>query len=215
VNDGREAVEACARERFDVVIMDLQMPGMDGIAATTAIRARERETGGRVPIIAYTALARESDRVRCEQAGMDAYLAKPVRIPELVATIGRMLAASTPPSVPPALDASVLRESVGEDPAALLRAVELFTGESRAMLQQLRDGCGTRNAGAVAWAAHRLRGSLAMVGAGPAAAVAARLEQQGSDGDVDGARATLAALERELDRLTPALAAVARRGESR
>jgi two-component system, sensor histidine kinase and response regulator len=87
VGNGREAVDAIARETFDVVLMDVQMPELDGLAATRAIRARELETGGHLPIIAMTANAMKGDREECLAAGMDAYLAKPVRAAELYAAV--------------------------------------------------------------------------------------------------------------------------------
>ena len=89
--DGRAAVEAVAAARpgFDVVLMDLQMPGMSGLEATQVIRAREGESGVRLPIVALTAHALEGDRQRCLDAGMDDYLAKPIDVAELVETIER------------------------------------------------------------------------------------------------------------------------------
>ena len=81
---GRQAVEAAAAARFDVVLMDVQMPEMDGFEATAAIRAHERVTGRRVPIVALTAHAMKGDEERCAQAGMDAYLAKPLDPKRLV-----------------------------------------------------------------------------------------------------------------------------------
>ena len=81
--NGRQAVEVWAREGFDVILMDVQMPEMDGLAATAAIRARERAQGGRTPIVALTAHAMEGDRERCLAAGMDGYLTKPLRADEL------------------------------------------------------------------------------------------------------------------------------------
>jgi TMAO reductase system sensor TorS len=93
VTDGTEALQALACERFDVVLMDVQMPGMDGLEATAAIRSRERDTGRHIPIIALTAHAMKGDRERCLEAGMDDYLAKPVDRKSLHAVLARW----TPP----------------------------------------------------------------------------------------------------------------------
>jgi signal transduction histidine kinase/ActR/RegA family two-component response regulator len=86
-NDGREAVEALDRTVVDLILMDIQMPNMDGFEATAAIRARERGAGGHVPIVALTAHAMKGDRERCLEAGMDGYLSKPIRREELYAMI--------------------------------------------------------------------------------------------------------------------------------
>jgi len=95
-NDGRAAVAALATNAFDVVLMDVQMPEMDGFEATRAIRARERATGGRVPIVAMTAHAMKGDEERCLLAGMDAYLAKPINAVQLFEII-EGLQERTPP----------------------------------------------------------------------------------------------------------------------
>ncbi len=87
--NGGEALAAAERERFDVVLMDIQMPDMDGFEATALLREREQSTGGRVPIIAMTAHAMKGYRERCLEAGMDGYLSKPVRREELKAPVGR------------------------------------------------------------------------------------------------------------------------------
>jgi CheY-like chemotaxis protein len=89
--DGIAAVEAVAREQFDLVLMDVQMPRMDGLEATAAIRRRERGTGRRLPIVALTAHALTDDQGRCLAAGMDGYLSKPIRTPDLLATIEAFL----------------------------------------------------------------------------------------------------------------------------
>jgi two-component system sensor histidine kinase/response regulator len=89
VENGALAVEATAREAFDVVLMDVAMPVMDGVTATTEIRKREHDMGGHLPIIAVTAHAMDQDRKRCLAAGMDDYLPKPIRSIDLFAAINR------------------------------------------------------------------------------------------------------------------------------
>jgi len=95
VENGALAVEATANERFDMVLMDVQMPVMDGLTATSHIRNREHATGGHIPIIAVTAHALDQDRARCLAAGMDEYLPKPIRSTDLFATITRFAPAAS------------------------------------------------------------------------------------------------------------------------
>jgi CheY-like chemotaxis protein len=87
--DGKEALEACRNETYDLIFMDVQMPEMDGLAAAEAIRRAEEDTADHVPIIALTAHAMAGDRQRCLEAGMDDYLTKPLAAAELFAAIGR------------------------------------------------------------------------------------------------------------------------------
>ena len=90
VDNGRAAVDACRASRFDMVLMDLQMPEMDGLAAATAIRAFEAGSDARVPILALTAHALKSDEERCLAAGMDGHVTKPIRREELLRAIARL-----------------------------------------------------------------------------------------------------------------------------
>ena len=94
VSDGRSALAAVAREEYDLVLMDVQMPNMDGLVATAEIRASERHTGGRVPIVAMTARTMPGDRERCFEAGMDAYVGKPLELEELFTVLESTLARS-------------------------------------------------------------------------------------------------------------------------
>jgi PAS domain S-box-containing protein len=104
-SDGRQAVAAASRETYDLILMDVQMPLVNGFEATAAIRALEHETGRRTPIVAITAHAMAGDRERCLEAGMDAYISKPVRAYELYAAIDT-LARRRPPGQSPALPLS-------------------------------------------------------------------------------------------------------------
>jgi CheY-like chemotaxis protein len=100
VANGREAIGMLGTDDFDLVLMDLQMPEMDGIEATIAIRTRERETRApRVPIVALTAHAMQGDRQRCMDAGMDGYVAKPIKPVELFEVIDRVMAAAASPAL--------------------------------------------------------------------------------------------------------------------
>jgi CheY-like chemotaxis protein len=93
-NDGQECLDLLTRESFDLILMDMHMPVMGGLEATRAIRMREREHGGHVPIVALTASALKSDQDQCRQAGMDEFVAKPIQVKVLRAVVARLLAAS-------------------------------------------------------------------------------------------------------------------------
>ena len=94
VGNGQAAMETLIQQPFDVVLMDVQMPVLDGLEATAAIRARENTSGAHLPIIAMTAHAMQGDRERCLAAGMDDYVTKPIKAAELYATIQRVVEAA-------------------------------------------------------------------------------------------------------------------------
>ena len=208
VNDGRAAVEQVAAQPFDVVLMDVQMPEMDGLEATAAIRRAEAQSGGHVPIVAMTAHAMKGDRDRFLAAGMDGYVAKPVRPHELYAAVegggpNAEVVLPAPVEVPFEWDAAL--ENVGGDEAMLRDLVEMFFAECPKLMQQIREHIASADGPELRRAAHTLKGSAHVFGAVEAAAAAHRLEEIGREEAFADAEEALALLEDEVARLLPAL----------
>ena len=205
--NGREALARVAAVHYDVVLMDCQMPELDGFAATAEIRRREAERGGHLPIVAVTAHALDGDREVCLAAGMDDYLAKPFTRAQLAAVLQRWLSAADPgrptedAPVPPAARpdvTGVVVERATLNPQALAaigrlsghgaalvgRVIRAFLADTPARLAQLREAGHAGNAEALRKAAHALKSSCANVGAERLAAFAAELEAIGRSGAV-------------------------------
>jgi HPt (histidine-containing phosphotransfer) domain-containing protein len=198
--------------------MDVQMPDMDGLAAARAVREREAVTGGHVPIIAMTAYAMKGDREACLEAGMDAYVSKPIRADDLLAVINQLVAPTSAVNgevSPDAVDWVEALDRVGGDRGLLRDVAAAFLGQCPQWLAAIRSAVAGGDAAALKGAAHPLKGSLGLFGAKAAAAAAGRLESMARAGKLDDSREALTALERELDRVTPALAAVAGSNEVR
>jgi signal transduction histidine kinase/CheY-like chemotaxis protein len=220
--DGHEAVDALRKGPFDVVLMDVHMPRMSGFEATAAIRAMEAESGGRVPIVALTALAMAGDRAKCLEAGMDAYVSKPIEAAELFGTIQKLCPDSRTTTLQPDLkvlhageigtpvDRDLLFETLEGDADAVQSVVESFRASLEGQLEEIIRAIETGDADALRGAAHTFKGSLYSVAAKPAAAVALRLETAGRVGDLRPATEAICDLQRELDRLTPILEELAR-----
>ena len=215
--DGRQALAALDQDRFDCVLMDVQMPEMDGLQATQAIRAKEACTCGHVPIVAMTAHAMKGDRERCLEAGMDDYLSKPIKADELFAMIEKVT--TRPAGEPGAGEASddeacaepeVLAvdealEIVDGDRELLGELAEMFLGNYPGQVAELRAAIEAADAERVMRAAHKIKGALGNLAAKQAHATALCLEQMGRSGDLDGAAAALARFEDHLERLKAAL----------
>jgi PAS domain S-box-containing protein len=199
VVDGEAAVAAAARQRFDLVLMDLSMPGTDGLAATRRLRADERARGlPRVPIVALTAWP--DDEARALAAGMDDYLVKPVDAGRLAA----LCDAVTAGELAPPIDRAALVERVGGNPQLAADVAALFVAKHDELTATVRAAVARADADAIARAAHGVRGALAMVAAQPAMRAAAELEARAADG---AARAELCArLIREIARAASDLA---------
>jgi CheY-like chemotaxis protein/nitrogen-specific signal transduction histidine kinase/HPt (histidine-containing phosphotransfer) domain-containing protein len=208
--DGKAALAALGRQRYDVVLMDMEMPEMGGLEATVRIRALEKGAGRHVPIIAMTANAMKGDRERCLEAGMDGYVAKPIQPAELWEALhtlvpvapGGKAAAAAPAEV---FDRTAALKHVGGDEELLKELAELFLKEGPCQLQDLRDALAAGDVPRIRRAAHTLKGSAKTFAAADADAAAHRLEIMAHSGDLSAAPAAAAALEEQLDRLLPAL----------
>src|SRR5712692_1674797 len=199
--NGREALEALEKSGFrgfDAVLMDVQMPEMDGLEATRAIRAREKAHGTHIPIIALTAHARMSDRERCLNAGMDGYVSKPIRAADLLQEIERHTpesAASAPSSsLDEVLDRAALLARVEGDMALLEQLVQLFLRTYPPLLAEIRGALAQGDAKSLERTSHKLKGTLSSFAAPLATAAAQRLEQMGREGDLKRAADACAAL---------------------
>jgi PAS domain S-box-containing protein len=164
--NGAEAVEACRRSAYDLVLMDRQMPEMDGLRATVLIREQEGPTR-RTPIVALTASALAGERERCLAAGMDDYLTKPVRLQVLDATIrkwARGTAAAAAPPVP-AADHPMRVLEAQRGPAVALEVLDLFLVSTPLRLDEMRDALLRNDARGLENLAHSLKGAAAQMGA--------------------------------------------------
>jgi two-component system, sensor histidine kinase and response regulator len=213
--DGRQALVALAAERFDLVLMDVQMPDIDGFEATQAIRAGERDTGRRQPVVAMTAHAMKGDRERCLAAGMDDYVSKPVQRAELVrvldwasglAPVGVTVTTPPPQTLPPVVDRKMAIERLGGDAELFAEVCSVFLGDAPKMIDELRRAVAANDADAVQRIAHGLKGAAGYVGGKPAVEAALALESLCAAGTLDAAPRALADLEAEVDRLSAALA---------
>jgi two-component system, sensor histidine kinase and response regulator len=204
-SNGREALSLASSQKFDVVLMDVQMPEMDGLAATLAIRKAEKSSGSHLPIFAMTAHAMKGDRESCLQAGMDGYLAKPVRFSDLEQTLATLSNAKTSDkqisSVSFSWNRTEALERLGGDEDLLRELCQIFLEESPKTLRNLRQALAEGDASAVMRAAHSLKGEVGYLGAGVASQAARKLEDMGRENKLTGAPETMIVLEREISGL--------------
>jgi CheY-like chemotaxis protein len=194
VDDGRQAVEAVRGGGVDLVLMDVQMPEMDGVEATRTIRAEEQDRDRRVPIVALTAHAMAEDRRECLSAGMDGYLAKPVDRSELRATVRRFSMSNgagpacdpsrqgASPALGPGFDRQVALAGQGGDAERLAREVDRFAARLPALLHRLRTASGPSDRRRAARAAQLLGRIGVRLSARSLISAAQRVEQSCLDG---------------------------------
>ncbi|NQT16709.1 MAG: response regulator, partial [Planctomycetes bacterium] len=234
-NNGKEALAALELDAFDLVIMDVQMPEMDGLETTETIRAGERRSGSHIPIIAMTAHAMKGDRERCLEAGMDHYVSKPIRARQLFDAIDEVVgfgettetaegefaqsvglddAAGAGDSEGTGFDWNAALRSVRGDRRLLQVIVDTVLEETPRLLEEIREAVGCGDPGALQLAAHTLKGSIRYFGQGSAYREAYRLEEMGRDGDLEDAGDAIVALEGEIAQLTSILVDYGKEGES-
>ena len=214
-SNGLQALNALSLGSFDLVLMDVQMPEMDGIEATAALRATEEGTGQHMPVIAMTALVMQGDRERCLAAGMDGYLTKPIRPRALDEVLEQYTARkreagivheevlTAPDHTPRApkqewVDGRELLERIGGDREFLTELVSLFRVDCPKQLNRIETALKKMDPGEVLRGAHSLRGTLANLAARPAADLAAEIEHASKEGDLDRAKAAFQSLSLEL-----------------
>jgi PAS domain S-box-containing protein len=213
-SSGREALAALEPRSFDLVLMDVQMPDMDGLEATRLIREKEKFSGEHQLVIAMTALVIKGDRERCLAAGMDGYLSKPIRITELDDVLNRCSAGEpredspAPKSAEPqelAVSKNELLERIDDDLSLLSELLELFRSDYPGQIQALRQAIATNDAPTLESVGHALKGSLANLAAPAASKIAAEIETMGRSGEIALAAKKTSDLEAELARVVELL----------
>ena len=208
---GKEAVDLLARQPFDLVLMDLQMPEMDGLEATAAIRQIEKLTGKHTAIIAMTAHAMKGDRERCIAAGLDDYIAKPINHRELLDVIRRNRPSGSHTQVPPrtaevlGVQPDDLLGRLGGDADLLLELIDIFSTESVSMLAQLREAIDHLDAEGIERAAHKIKGSVSIFTVPKVTQSAFDLEMQGRNRDLKDVDLAFAKLKSQIEELVLAL----------
>jgi two-component system sensor histidine kinase/response regulator len=208
--NGKQAAAAVESQRFDLVLMDVQMPEMDGFEATALIREMEKPTGMHIPIIALTAHAMKGDRERCLAAGMDGYVSKPVQAEELIKAVeglGEELQTAGKSSDPAnqIVDREVALSRVGGDEGLLADLALLFCQESSKLLFAVEDAVVRKDVPALKRSIHSLKGSLSTFVAKEATEAASKLDELARSGDLAGAPDVYRLLATQVDRLKHAL----------
>ena len=215
VNNGIEALqlwEENQSRQFDIILMDVQMPEMDGLQAATRIRERELGTGAHIPIIAVTARAMKGDRERCLAAGMDGYISKPINPAELAKVIqltvpagAKIVAVPADPVLKGPSDAELVARFDG-DSELLKELAGIFLQECPRMLDEIRAALGTADLRALARAAHTLKGSVGNFAMPGPWETAQRLELLANSGQLCGAQEIFHVLEQQIAQFNQILA---------
>jgi CheY-like chemotaxis protein len=200
--NGREALGLVGEGAFDLLLLDVHMPELDGFQVARTVRERERTTGGHLPVIALTARSRKEDRERCLAAGMDDFLAKPIQAADLWAAMDRVVGARLAPDRPGPglLDPRVLLAACGGDGAILGKICQAFRTRLPDHLKAVQEALRDRDAPRLREAAHKLAGMVAAFST-VAGGVASDLEDHAARGQLEEARPLVARLETMAEEL--------------
>jgi len=195
--NGLEAVQAASHSRFDLILMDCQMPELDGFEATTKIRRGERSHGTHQPIVAMTANAMPGDRERCLASGMDDYLVKPLKPESLEAILLRFAPQS--PTTQSAIDMAHLNSTFGKDQAFQREMIELYLATTRPLLEKIASSLAAKDLIACQRAAHEIKGASSYIAATSMAENSRNVEQAAKVADWESVELNLKSLEAGLD----------------
>jgi CheY-like chemotaxis protein len=196
VENGRQALDALNKDTFDIVLMDVQMPQLDGLEATRAIRSAEKAGGKKhLPIIAMTAHAIKGDRERCLEAGMDEYVSKPIDSDKLFDAIESLSRVPETPDAPgdefTKIDKELLLQAFDGDWSFLREVVDVFLSDYHRLMDDLGRAFEEKDSDTLMRAAHSLKGMLKNFQAEPAAETAYKLEKMGKAENFDGVPAVI------------------------
>ncbi len=202
-SNGQQALDAFKVASFDLVLMDVQMPVMDGFESTMLIRELESARARKVPIVAITAHAMEGDREKCLEAGMDDYLTKPIKHESLIAIIEKWITNETAQShfKAPMFNFDALARSCEGDHQLEVELLNLFLQSGQASLEKLDAAVKVEDAGLVVQEAHCLKGSCLALGAEELAEICANLEAIGRSGDLGAAAFLTLSARRKFENL--------------
>ena len=219
VGNGQLALDALEQKTFDVVLMDIQMPVLDGMQAIAEIRKREERSATRIPVIAMTANAMSGDRERCLAAGMDEYISKPIDSKRLADTIERMMTPTMPIRVDRngnesprndseslklnamSFDKAVALENMDGDASLLMEMAEVFLDSSLLQIKSLNSAVAMQQRELVRDVAHSIKGAVRYFGAESAFKIAGTLESISLDGDADAIETSCEELLTEIQKL--------------
>jgi CheY-like chemotaxis protein len=213
VSNGREALAALDKSSYNLVLMDVQMPEMDGLEATALLRGKEKISGNHQTVIAMTAMVMKGDHERCLAAGMDGYVSKPIRVQELDEALDRYSSQDRKDSPDvqfsqpqtPAVSTDELLERINGDLGFLSELLDVFRKDYPQQIQAVRQAITDDDASALQRVGHTLKGSLGNLAAPMASRIATDLESMGKSGNLARAGIRAAELEEELVRVAEIL----------